>query len=154
MIAGFAGKDAYELIEDTAVLRLVGSGIEAVAVFVALGKVDFYRGVEIHLKLVVAGFEQAFHIYAPCAVHIVGVENGFAIEIHVGISVEPVEHKLLIAARCLGGCSHKRGFIHPVLLIDPLHTTLIEAEEGVFDYLIGNEVGVNRTRYCCRIPNL
>ena len=58
MVARLACKDAHELIEDSAVLRLVGSGVEAVAVFVALGQVNLYGRVEIHFKFVIALLQQ------------------------------------------------------------------------------------------------
>lgn len=121
VVAGLAGEHAEGLMEDSAVLALVGTGVESVVVFVEFGKVDLDWRVEVDFEQIVAFPENTLYVDAPCAVHIVGAEYAVVVEIDVGIGVETEEEELLIGLCDLVGGGAEIGLVHPVFLVDPLH---------------------------------
>ena len=141
-------------MEDSAVLALVGTGVESVVVFVEFGKVDLDRRVEVDFEQIVAILENTLYVDAPCAVHIVGAEYAVVVEIYVGIGVETVENELLIGLSYFIGGGAEIGLVHPVLLVDPLHGALVEPIERILDEIVGHQVGMNCSGHCGRIPVL
>ena len=153
VIACLAGEDAHEFVEYASVLRLVRPGVESVVVLVAFGEVDLDGRMEIDFQFVFARFELVLYVDAPCAVHIVGVEQRRAVEIDVGIGVESVENQFAIVGSQFSLGGNKRCLIHPVFFVHPLHSALVEAEKRVLDDLVGHEVGVNGAGHGGRIPD-
>ena len=100
---------------------------------IKLRDIATYWGIEINLQMILARLQDTLHIASPLTVHIVGTAQTLAIEVNVCIGIQALEDDFLIFCIQLCFCRSNISLIHPVFLIYPLHTTLIESIERIID---------------------
>ena len=104
------------------------------------------------LEGVLSRAEILLHLDGPAPKHVVGFENGPAVQADVGEGVQPMEdefhHFLFQELRA----DIERRPVNPVLLPDPLKDQLPVPPEGVGDEAVGQQVRVDRAGYGGREP--
>ena len=120
MITRLTGKNAYLLVEQAPVFRLVIGCRILVGKCIPFGDVYLYRRMEVHLQYIILLPDVLPNGDRPAAKHIVRFQYTFIIQINVSVSIQPLEHKLHILFPHHVGSKSKASFINPVFLVNPL----------------------------------
>lgn len=97
-------------------------------------------------------FEQWFCVHAPAPEHVVGMEEGGAVEGDGGEGVDAVEDEFYMLAGQCGGVDVEMGLVLPVVEADPLNLCFLVTVEGVGDDASGDEVGLYGAGDVCGQP--
>jgi len=119
---------------------------------VPFGNIYFDGRVEVDFQCVLTGFQVRLDVCLPFAEHIVGLQYLRFIQIYVGICVQAFEDEFYVLPSHHFGGEPEGGLVNPVFLVNPLHAALVEAEEGVFDDFVVQQVGVYYSGHGGGIP--
>ena len=136
MITRLTGKNAYLLVEQAPVFRLVIGCRILVGKCIPFGDVYLYRRMEVHLQYIILLPDVLPNGDRPAAKHIVRFQYTFIIQINVSVSIQPLEHKLHILFPHHVGSKGKASFINPVFLVNPLQSPFVQPEKRVFNNLV------------------
>ncbi len=79
-------------------------------------------------------------------------QHARAVDRHLGVGVEPLEHDLDVVAPQQRGVGVDRGPVLPVGVLDPLQLLLVRADERIGDLPGAQEIGVDAARNDRRDP--
>ena len=87
--------------------------------------------------------QSPFHTRPPCAMRVVGAQQGRSVEFHLGEGVEAFEHQLGVRPGEGRGRDVERGPILPVGQADPLQLRLGRADVRIRDQPLRQQIGMH-----------
>ena len=126
----------------TRFLALIISGRKFVIHLCHDGQNFINRRTEAYSECVRTRFRKTFCVRAPGPKHVVGTNQGFVVEEHVGIGIQAFKDQLQICLLKHLTCDVECSLIFPIGLAYPLQLFFVVAIEGIFDQLVIKEVSV------------
>ena len=152
-IGSLADEGRKPLVEQSAVLALVGTGVILVGELLPLGQVHPDGRMEVDTQMIHADARKPRNIDTPGAEHIVGqgissrCHQALTVDIDLGISVQAFEDQLVVYERLtVSAVFVEEETVLPRAVGNPLHFRLVVTVERVRNQLVGQKVVVDVAR--------